>query len=243
MAKRPLYKEVRDQLTKMLIEGEWLPGAMLPSERRLAERYDVGISTIRAAIRELELANVLVRAQGKGTFVARFDQREGIHQFLNIVRTDGAMAAPSRKLLSLERIDAPPAIAEALRLPRASDGEKVYKLATLVSLGGQPIFSSYVYLPVSRFPRLRQSHLPDGNRSLYSLYQQYFNVNVTKVVDSITATRASASVAKLCNLRMGDPVLWLSRISYTYNDVPIEVRHNWVNTAQHCYRIEQGEAA
>src|SRR4029077_2940113 len=93
MARRPLYKEVREQLTKSLMQGEWRPGAMLPSEPRLAERYKVGISTIRAAVRELELANVLVRTQGKGTFVARFEERAGVHRFLNLVRDDGVAEA------------------------------------------------------------------------------------------------------------------------------------------------------
>lgn len=241
MAKRPLYKEVREQLTRSLVAGEWRPGAMLPSEPRLAERYNVGISTIRAAVRELELANVLVRAQGKGTFVARFDEREGVHRFLNVVREDGVAEAPHRRLLNFERIDAPPAIAEALHLPRTAAGGKVYKLSTLVSLAGKPIYHSNVFLPVSVFPQLRRSHLPDGDRSLYSLFQQQFNVNVTKVVDSLTAMPAPAIVAKLCDLRPGTPVLCLNRVSFTYNEQRVEVRHNWMDTSHHCYRITQGD--
>jgi GntR family transcriptional regulator len=241
MAKRPLYKEVREQLTRSLVAGEWRPGAMLPSEPRLAERYNVGISTIRAAVRELEVANVLVRAQGKGTFVARFDEREGVHRFLNVVREDGVAEAPHRRMLSFERIDAPPAIAEALHLPRKGAGGKVYTLSTLVSLAGKPIYHSNVFLSAAMFPHLRRSHLPDGDKSLYSLYQQLFNVNVTRVVDSITATAAPAIVAKLCDLRPGTPVLWLNRISFTYNDQRVEVRHNWLDTSHHCYRIAQGD--
>jgi GntR family transcriptional regulator len=241
MVKRPLYKEVREQLTKSLIEGEWRPGEMLPSEPRLAERFNVGISTIRAAVRELELANVLVRAQGKGTFVARFDEREGIHRFLNIVRDDGVAEAPHRRMLTFERLDAPPRIAEMLHLPRTGSGARVFKLTTLVSLAGKPIYHSNVFLPVAVFPRLRKSLLPDGNRSLYSLFQQQFNVNVTKVVDSISATPAPGIVARLCDLQPGTPVLWLNRIAYTYNEVRVEVRQNWINTAHHCYRIAQGE--
>lgn len=239
MAKRPLYKEVREKLTKSLIEGEWRPGAMLPSEPRLAERYSVGISTIRAALRELEQAHVLVRAQGRGTFVARFDERENTHLFLNVVREDGVSEAPHRRMLSFERIDAPRPIAEALHLPRGN--AKVFHVTTLVTLSGTPVYQSQVFLPVGLFPRLRRSLLPDGNRSLYSLYQQQFNVNVIKVVDSITATPAPAIVAKLCEVPARTPLLWLNRIAYTYNDVRVEVRQNWINTAHHCYRIEQGD--
>jgi GntR family transcriptional regulator len=238
---RPLYQKVREQVVKSLADGEWLPGAMLPSEPKLAERFDVGISTIRAALRELEKAHVLIRAQGRGTFVAQFDQLEGIHRFLNIARNDGGHESPSRRLLAFERTTAPPFIAELLHLPRTGDGEKIFKLSTLVSLDDVPVYYSNVFLPARHFRGLKRANLPDGNRSLYSLYQELFNINVTHVVDSITATPAPAIVAKLCNMQTGECSLCLTRVSYTYNGAPVEVRRNWVNIANHCYRIEQGE--
>jgi GntR family transcriptional regulator len=242
MKKRPLYQEVREQLVRRLAVGEWPPGAMLPSEPKLAERFDVGISTIRAALRELEKANMLVRAQGRGTFVAEFDQREAVHRFLNIARRDGRPETPSRKLLAFDRVIAPSAIAEMLQLPRTAEGEKVFRLATLVSLSGVPVYYSNVFLPLAHFGGLRKGDLPDGNRSLYSLYQQRFNINVTKVVDSIGAIPAPQVVAKLCDLQAGDCVLCLNRVAYTYSGEPVEVRQNWVNTANHRYRIEQGNS-
>jgi len=241
MATRPLYKAVKEQLTKSLIAGEWSPGAVLPSEPKLAQRYKVGISTIRAAVRELEFANVLIRVQGKGTFVAHFDERSSTHKFLNIARHNGKEEAPFRKVLALERIDAPPEIAEALRLPQTVNGRKVFKLSTVVRLAAKPIYHSNVFLPISLFSRLRRSAVADGNRSLYSIYQQQFNVNVTRVIDCVSATSASPIVAKLCDIRVGAPVLWLKRIAYSYNDFPVEVRHNWINSTDHCYRIAQGD--
>lgn len=241
MDKQPLYKRIKQQLTQALIDREWLPGEMLPSESRLAERYQVGISTIRAAVRELESANVLVRSQGKGTFVTQFDQREGIHRFLNIVRRDGVIDSPDRRLISVEQLAAPATIAEKLNLPRTTHGERVFKLSTAVSLGGSPIYYSNVWLPAARFPNLRAAHLPDGSQSLYSIYQQRFNVNVIRVVDALTATRAPAAVAKVTGMESGNPVLRLDRVAYTYGDAPVEVRQNWIDTTHHCYRIEQGD--
>jgi GntR family transcriptional regulator len=240
MASRILYKEVQKQLTRSLVEGEWLPGSMLPSEPRLAERYNVGISTIRAAVRELELANVLVRTQGKGTFVAQFDDRPAAHKFLNIAREDGADARPHRKLLAFERIDAPDDIAEMLRLGRPGESAQVFKLATLVSLASEPVYYSNVFLPVALFPRLRRTLLPDGNRSLYSLYQEHFNVHVITVQDSLIARPAPAVAAKQCSVEPGAPMLHLRRVALGYAGRRVEVRRNWINTARHCYRLEQG---
>ena len=67
---QPLYKEVKSLLIRSLIEGEWKADEVLPSEPRLAARYQVGIATIRAAIGELVAAKFLVRKQGKGTGVS-----------------------------------------------------------------------------------------------------------------------------------------------------------------------------
>jgi GntR family transcriptional regulator len=240
MAKRPLYKEVRERLTHSLVAGEWRPGEMLPSEPRLAKRYRVGISTIRAAVRELEDAKVLMRAQGKGTFVLHFDDRENTHRFLNITKHDGTAEPTDRTLLSLDRITAPDDVAEALQLPHRLK-QSVFKLATIVRLGGKPIYHSNVFLPAEIFARLRRGLLPDGNRSLYSLYQQHFNINVTRVIDALSSVPAPPEVARTCTLRPGTWVLKLRRVAFTYNNLPVELRMNWINTSNHCYRILQGD--
>jgi GntR family transcriptional regulator len=240
MSNKPLYRELREKLTHSLIVGEWRPGEMLPSEPQLAERYGVSISTVRAAVRELEEAKVLMRAQGKGTFVLHFDERERAHRFLNVVRDDGTADPTHRYMLSLERTSAPAEVARALQLPRRGSKENVFKFKTLVHLGGAPIYHSNVFLPVRLFPNLRRTLLPDGPRSLYSLYQQHFNVNVTKVIDSLSATPAPREVVRRCDLSSRDCVLKLSRIAYVYNDVPVEMRINWINTSKYIYRIMQG---
>jgi len=241
MARKPLYQEVREKLTHSLVDGEWRPGEMLPSEPQLAERYNVGISTIRAAVRGLEEAKVLMRAQGKGTFVLQFDDRESTHRFLNITKDDGTSEPTDRKMLSLERIAAPVDIAEGLRLPRSGPKKNIFKVTTIVRLGGVPAYYSNVFLPTRLFPRLRKPLLPDGSKALYSLYQQNFNVNVTKVIDSLSTVPAPPEVIRLCRLHPDAWVLKLRRLAFTYNDLPVEMRTNWISTSNHCYRIAQGD--
>src|SRR5579862_2734997 len=237
MGKKPLYRVVREKLTHSLSHGEWRPGEMLPSEAQLSKRYGVGISTIRAAVGELEKAKVLMRAQGKGTFVLHFDDRESTHRFLNIIKQDGTVEPTDRKLLSLQRMTAPPDVAEALQLRRHAAKPDVFRLTTLVRLGGLPIYCSNVFVPTRIFPKLRKSLLPDGAQSLYSLYQRNFNVNVTRVIDSLATAPTPFEVAQLCGIPASHWTLMLNRIAMTYDDVPVEVRTNWINTSNHCYRI------
>ncbi len=66
----PLYKEVKARLTRGLAVGEWKAGEAIPSESRLAELFSVSIGTIRRAIDDLVAERILLRHQGRGTFVA-----------------------------------------------------------------------------------------------------------------------------------------------------------------------------
>lgn len=235
-----LYREVQRQLTESLAAGEWKPGSMLPTEPQLAKRYGVGISTVRAAVRELELSSVLTRTQGKGTFVSFFNERKSSHRFLNVVLSDGTRQASTRRLLSLERMEAHDDIADMLGLPHTLRGRQVFKLCTVLSLGDVPVYYSNVFLPVALFPRLRKSQFPDGNDSLYSLYQLHFNINVTKVVDALSAVPATPMIAKLTGLDTDGWALHLRRVAYDYKDTRVEVRLNWINSTRHNYRIQQG---
>ena len=139
MSRLPLYKVVKNNIVQSLIDGEWRPGDMMPSEPRLAERYAVGINTLRAAISELVAANILLRHQGKGTFVSKHASNQGIYRFFNLVRPDGQRELPVRQLISLKPSVADNKTADLLQLPRGRNGAKLYKLIVLFRLGGEPV--------------------------------------------------------------------------------------------------------
>jgi GntR family transcriptional regulator len=65
-----LYKEVKRQMLHALAAGEWNPGEAIPAEKRLCERFAVSIGTLRKAIDDLVAESILIRHQGRGTFVA-----------------------------------------------------------------------------------------------------------------------------------------------------------------------------
>ena len=66
----PLYQQIKTLILRSLQEGEWRPGEAIPSEIDLAARFKVSQGTVRKAVDELAAENLLVRRQGKGTFVA-----------------------------------------------------------------------------------------------------------------------------------------------------------------------------
>ncbi|QXE34001.1 GntR family transcriptional regulator [Streptomyces sp. GMY02] len=67
--RRPIYKQLADQLAEAITSGEFPPGAMLPSETRLVEQYAASRLTIRAAIAELRNMGLVESQHGRGSFV------------------------------------------------------------------------------------------------------------------------------------------------------------------------------
>jgi GntR family transcriptional regulator len=236
----PLYKQVKSQILARLAAGEWKPGQLLPSEPRLAERYGVGIATVRAAIGELVAGRVLARRQGKGTFVCLHEDRRSIHQFFHVVRNDGVKALPVSELLSLRKARAEPAVADQLALPRGARGARVYKLRNVLRASGVPVVVSDIVIPARMFPGLNERIVREAGETLYAVYQMRFGVSIIRAVEELRAVAADASSAKILGLTPGSPALEVRRIAYTFNDVPVEVRRSLVETDHYHYLLEQG---
>ena len=100
----PLYLQIKALLEKSLEAREWRPGEAIPSEIELARRYGVSQGTVRKAIDALAADNLVVRRQGKGTFVATHtEERSSLFRFLRIRRNDGGDVAPVSRLLDVKR--------------------------------------------------------------------------------------------------------------------------------------------
>ena len=99
----PLYKEVKLRITKSLMDGQWKSGEALPSEAQLARGFNVSIGTLRKAVDELVQEKVLVRQQGRGTFVATHNESRTLYYFFHIVGEDGVRRFPTSELLAFSR--------------------------------------------------------------------------------------------------------------------------------------------
>ena len=237
----PLYRDVKEKLIQALAAGEWQPGAKMPVEGDLAQRYGVGISTVRAAVSELEAAGIVSRRQGKGTFVAEHANQSRLYRFFNLMSPDGTRETPVRAFVSLKRDRPSAAESEFLKLARYRKNGSVYRLRTTFSLRGKTAAVNDAVVPAALFPGLKKSDVvSERNLTLYALYQSHYNVNVIAVSADLSADSAPADVAALLALRKGSPVLRIERKAYTYGDVPVELRTSWVNTADCKFHVDQG---
>ena len=90
----PLYRQIKSLIVQALESGEWRPGEAIPSEQELAARFGVSQGTVRKAVDELAAENVLVRKQGKGTFVVSHHDPRQFFRFLRLVPDDGSLTQP-----------------------------------------------------------------------------------------------------------------------------------------------------
>lgn len=236
---RPLYELVREAIVKGLIEGVWKAQEALPSGARLAEQYGVSVPTVRAAITELVAAKVLMRKQGKGTFVASH-AHNNVYRFFHMVPDTGAPERPRFTLLSFSRGVASRDIAHALALPSARAEQRVYAFRILLTMAGEPVMVSDITVGAARMPELTEQVLRTGGETVYGIYQSRYGVTVTRTEDRLRAALADAQTARRLKIAPGSPVLDLRRIGYTFNNAPVEVRHSRARSDRYHFLLNQG---
>jgi GntR family transcriptional regulator len=231
----PLYRTVQRQLMDALSNGEWKPGDAIPPERRLAERYGVSIGTVRRAIDELVATNLLIRQQGRGTFVASHNRDRLLFYFFHVVAQDGAKEYPVVRLLGFARGKADRLASEALAI---AAGDPVFRIRNLLSLSGGPVIVDDITVSAARFPGLNERAFRDRPSTVYNLYQDGFGISVVRTVERLRAISVDDEIAPLLHVAAGAPLLEVRRVALTYDDVPVELRISRVNTARHEYWSE-----
>ncbi|MBA3625975.1 MAG: GntR family transcriptional regulator [Methylibium sp.] len=232
----PLYQQIKALITRSLQAGEWRPGEAIPSETELAVRYRVSQGTVRKAIDELAAENLVLRRQGKGTFVATHAEQQVQYRFLRLVPDERAKSGPvERRLLDCRRVRANAEVARTLDL-KASD--PVIQARRLLIFAGRPVVLEDIWLPGNLFKGLTTERLADYRGPLYAFFETEFGVRTIRAEEKLRATSANAVDAPLLAVAEGSPLLSVERRTLTYGDKPVELRRGLYETSNHYYRNE-----
>ena len=234
----PLYQQIKSLILRSLQASEWKPGEPIPSETELAARFRVSQGTVRKAIDELAAENLLIRRQGKGTFVATHAEQHVQFRFLRLMPDSGDIGSEGpaeRQIIDCKRLRAPVDIARPLGL-RA--GEPVLQLRRVLAFQGQPTIVEDVWLPGNPFKGLTAERLASHSGPMYALFETEFGVRMVRAEEKIRAVAADADAALLLQVGKGTALLSVERIAYTYNDAPMELRRGLYRTDSHHYKNE-----
>ena len=232
---RPLYEQIKVLLTQSLIAGEWKPGDAIPSEMELASRFKVSQGTVRKAIDELAAENILLRRQGKGTFVATHNEEAMKLRFLRLTSSAGKKEVLQNRLLEFTRSKASGEVARLLDL---KVGTATIEVKRLLSFSDRALIHDHIIIPAFPFKGLTGSRIQDNKGSMYSMYESQYGIRMVRAEERLKAVAANAEVAGELGLPVGSPLLSIERISYTYGDKPMEWRLGLCVTDDHHYMNE-----
>jgi GntR family transcriptional regulator len=220
---QPLYLQIKALLEKSLEVREWGPGAAIPSEIELAGRFGVSQGTVRKAIDALAADNLVVRRQGKGTFVATHTEEQASASASCAFATTTATTSIQRVACSTSsgqggrRRSAP---------ARAAPGDAVLSCAACWS---------------GRAGGAGRDHTAGGTVpwSDPGAVRRLSRLDVWIVRDAVWRAHAErehvSAIARtrqrVLGVAVGVPLLAVDRVTLTYGDRPVEVRRGLCNTS------------
>lgn len=231
----PLYLQIKGLLTQSLQNGEWKPGEGIPSETELAARYGVSQGTVRKAIDELAAENLVVRRQGRGTFVATHNEARSQYRFLRLRNDVNESGHPRSRYISVEKVRASTSVAKQLDI---KPSELVYVVKRILDFEGRPLIFDEIWLPGGQYKGLTLERLQNWGSTLYGFLEAEFDVRMLKAVESLKAVSAQAEQAERLMVPVGTPLLYVERLSITYAEKPVELRRGWYVTEGFSYRNE-----
>lgn len=229
-----LYREIKRQLIADIANGVVAPGAALPNETELARRFNVSIGTLRRAVDELVADHILVRQQGRGTFVGRQDRDRFMFQFFRIEGRDGQREFPQLSMQNFAKGRATPAEARQLGL---SGTPSVFRIENVLTLQGQPVIFDRIAISAQLYSGLTQAQFEQRKGTIYELYQTDFGITIVDADERVRIEAADAQSAQHLGLSEGDAVLHIERVAHTVDGQVAEFRISTVNTQAHDYVV------
>lgn len=228
----PLYEQIKALLLASLQSSEWLPGAPIPSEMELAARYAVSQGTVRKAIDELSAQNLLVRRQGKGTFVATHQEEGGQYRFLSLEPDSGQPFHLKNQFLACKTLQSDAYIADLLEI---NGGDFIIQIERVQCISGRPTVFEEIWLPEELFRGLSLESLNAWSDPVYALYEAKYSTHMVRAEEKIKAVLADAALSIHLQLPVGSPLLSVERVAFTYGDKPVEIRRARYDTSEQHY--------
>jgi len=213
----PLFVQVQTLIIQRMVDGIWPPGKRLPSEFALANEFDVSQETVRKALDALVHENLLIRHQGRGTFVpSHSDQRELLRVFHLVEKNDTTQSPQTSYLISHRRRKCSQKESKRLKIPKAA---YVLNIRHVRSMGGTPVIIENIVVPDALITGLGQeTEIPN---ELYQLYEQVYGVTIHKAVEHCGLELQHIAKQHVYLSRKATPYLKLTSLPQHWMELPL----------------------
>ncbi len=217
-SKSPLYQQIYQLLRKKIKDGQWQPGDLVPSEAELVEQYQVSRATVRQALDELVTDGLIMRKQGRGTFVLPPKVEQGLVRIISFTEDMQQRGlSPGTQLISAELEPATDELAHHLEI---SAGEPLARIERLRMADGEPVSIEKSFLVHRNCPGILEKDYT--SQSLRRMLEEVYGIRINSARQTIRAINASEEMAALLGVENSAAVLFIERISYTDFGMPIE---------------------
>ncbi|MCC6802101.1 MAG: GntR family transcriptional regulator [Anaerolineae bacterium] len=216
---KPLYEQIKDYLLAGIQSGEFQPGARIPSERDLSERFNVSRLTANKAVKQLERAGIVYAQVGKGTFIspALYQQQlNHLTSFTDEMHSRGYGA--SSRVLSARMVEASDAVARILDIP---PGARLCELRRVRMADNEPMALETTFVVAVVCPDLL-GRFDFSRESLYKVLRNHYGITLTYAEQTLEARLPSREEAKLLGINHAQPILAMTRVAYTEEKSAVE---------------------
>lgn len=227
----PLHSRVKEDLVRRLRINEWDASTPLPSERALADSYEISVGTMRRVLAETAADGLIERHQGHGTFVRRADFQHSLFRFFRL----GGDDVPGSRIVSREIEPAPAPVAAAFDLEPDS---AVLHLHRLRLWQQKPFLLEDIWLPLPLFEPLATVETEQLGALLYPEYESRVGVVIGSASEELSVSSATEDQARLLAGEQGEPVVRIDRLARTHAGDVVEYRESYGLASSFRYRVE-----
>ena len=229
----PLYHQIKEGITRQIVSGRWLSNHALPSEAGLCAHFGVSRGTLRRALDDLANQGLIVRRQGRGTFVAKPKFEGSVLGSYRNFRVGALPHDPVSRLLGIDRKRASPDMQRLLQLGKRED---VYEIRRIQFMEGVPITLSNSFIPAALAPGLDKADIEHDH--IYGLLEQAYGLAFLRAEEFLEPVIADDFVARHLEVPEGAPLFLVERHSFLVGDKPGEFRQAYMRGDRFRYRID-----
>lgn len=233
----PLYVQLMDELEASIRNGVYKPGDKIMTEAEMAREYGVSLITVRKAVGSLMEKGLVVRKQGKGTFVTKPKYSRNMKKLQSFTEMCEQMGVkPGARVLENRLIAADKKVADRLGI---EPGSNVVYISRLRLADGEPVQVEKSYFPL-KYAFLLEEDLNNG--SMFECLKEKAGAKVASSEKMIGLCRATAEEAALMDVKKGDYLLFVKSTAYDENGEPMYAGIQLINGDRFSlYVYESGE--
>jgi len=236
----PLYFQLEQIIKSKILMGEFLPGEQIPTEKDLCETYQVSTITARQAILNLVNEGLIIRRQGKGSFM-----KEGLKNIKNIktllLKGDINDIIPEGletlrvKVLDIIKIISPKRVASLLNI---GEGKEVVQVRRTRIDNGVPVSYIKNYLPLEIGEKIKREDL--CTYPMLGILRNRLRIPLTGGIQYIEAIVADYDIASALSISISSPILYLETIIFARQKKPVEFVQTFYRPDQFRYSVKLG---